>query len=96
MEWFSARKTAEVVEHLSQYRVPAAPINTVEQAASDSHLHQREILVEVSDPVAGRIHVAGKMVKFSPTEMVVGSTPTVGQDNHEVLSGVLDYSKERI
>ena len=44
VEWFSARKTAEVVEHLSQYRVPAAPINTVEQAASDPHLHQRETL----------------------------------------------------
>ena len=42
VEWFSARKTAEVVEHLSQYRVPAAPINTVEQAANDPHLHQRE------------------------------------------------------
>ena len=52
--------------------------------------------MEVSDPVAGRIHVPGKMVKFSPTEMVVGSTPTVGQYNHEVLSGVLGYSKERI
>ena len=61
MEWFSARKTAEVVEHLSQYRVPAAPINTVEQAASDPHLHQRKILVEVSDPVAGRIHVPGEI-----------------------------------
>lgn len=31
--------------------------------------------MEVPDPVAGKIHVAGKMFKFSRTPMVVGSAP---------------------
>ena len=32
-------------------------------------------MMEVPDPVAGKIHVAGKMFKFSRTPMVVGSAP---------------------
>ena len=94
--WFDARTTAEAVDRLSAYSVPAAPVNTVEQAAVDPHLHEREVLAEVPDPVAGRIHVAGKMIKFGRTPMVVGSAPTVGEHTEEVLSGVLGYSADAI
>ena len=94
--WFAARTTAEAVDRLSAYSVPAAPVNTVEQAAADPHLHEREVLVEVPDPVAGQIHVAGKMIKFGRTPMVVGSAPTVGEQTEEVLAGVLGYSAEEI
>jgi formyl-CoA transferase len=52
--------------------------------------------MEVPDPIAGSIHVAGKMIKFSRTPMVVGSTPMVGEHTEEVLRDVLGYSGERI
>ena len=69
---------------------------TLEQAATDPHLKEREILVEVPDPVAGRIHVAGKMIKFSRTPMVVGSAPVVGEHTEEILRDTLGYSRQRI
>jgi crotonobetainyl-CoA:carnitine CoA-transferase CaiB-like acyl-CoA transferase len=94
--WFAARTAADAVDRLSAHSVPAAPVNTVEQAARDPHLTARELLVEVSDPVAGRIHVAGKMIKFSRTPMVVGTTPTVGRHTHEVLTGLLGYSEKAV
>ncbi len=94
--WFAERTTKSAVEQLSSNSVPAAAINTVEQAAADPHLHEREILVEMADPVAGRIHVAGKMVKFSRTPMVVGQTPLVGEHTKEILSGILGYDDGRI
>ena len=42
------------------------------------------------------MHVAGKMIKFGRTEMVVGSTPTVGQHSNEILSEILGYSDDQI
>ena len=95
-EWFSAKTMGEAVEILSSNGVPCSPVNTTAQAAVDPHLTDREIIVEVPDPVAGSIHVSGKMIKFGRTEMVVGSAPVVGQHSEEILSGILGYSEERI
>ena len=52
--------------------------------------------MEVPDPIAGTIHVTGKMIKFGRTEMVVGSAPVIGEHSHEILSNVLGYSNEKI
>jgi crotonobetainyl-CoA:carnitine CoA-transferase CaiB-like acyl-CoA transferase len=94
--WFAERKMTEVVDYLSDFSIPCAPVNSVEQAAKESHLHEREILMEVPDPIAGKIHVAGKMIKFSRTEMVVGSTPTVGQHTEEILRDIAEYTEDEI
>ena len=95
-EWFSGKTMGEAVEILSSNGEPCSPVNTTAQAAVDPHLTDREIIVEVPDPVAGSIHVSGKMIKFGRTEMVVGSAPVVGQHSEEILSGLLGYSEERI
>ncbi len=94
--WFGNRDMKEAVDYLSSFSVPCAPVNNVEQAAQEPHLHEREILVEVPDPVAGTIHVAGKMIKFSRTPMVVGSAPTVGQHTEEILRDIASYSQDQI
>lgn len=94
--WFAEREMKEVVDYLSEHSIPCAPVNNVEQAANESHLHEREILMEVPDPIAGKIHVAGKMIKFSRTEMVVGSTPTIGQHTEEILRDIAEYSEDEI
>jgi crotonobetainyl-CoA:carnitine CoA-transferase CaiB-like acyl-CoA transferase len=95
-KWFAARTTKDAVDHLSNHSIPAAPINSVEQAAVEPHLTEREVLVEVPDPIAGKIHVSGKYIKFSRTPMVVGSTPTIGEHTDEVLRDILGYPAERI
>jgi len=94
--WFAARTTKDAVKHLNGFGVPAAPVNDSAQAAQDPHLHEREVMVEVSDPVAGKIHVTGKMIKFSRTPMVVGSAPLVGEHTDEVLREILRYPDQRI
>ena len=60
------------------------------------HLKEREVLVEVDDPVAGKIHVTGKIVKFSRSDVPVGSTPTIGQHNEEIMGDLLGMSDEKI
>ena len=96
VEWFKDKRTKEAVDYLSSYSIPCAPVNGVEEAAREPHLSEREIMVEVPDPVAGTMFVTGKMIKFSRTPMVVGPTPTVGEHTEEILRDVLGYSQERI
>ena len=81
---------------MSNLDIPIAPVNTVEQAAQDPHLFERELLVEVPDPIAGTIHVSGKNIKLSRSEIIVGSAPMPGQHTEEILTGILDYSLEQI
>ncbi|PKB62096.1 MAG: hypothetical protein BZY79_00545 [SAR202 cluster bacterium Casp-Chloro-G4] len=94
--WFKARETKYIIDYLSSFSIPCAPVNTTEQAAVDPQLHERGMMEEVPDPVAGTMWVTGKMIKFGRTPMVVGSAPTVGQHTREILQELLTYSEEDV
>ncbi len=95
-EWFADKEMQPTADHLAAHGVPCSPVNTTAQAARDPHLTEREIMMEVPDPVAGTMWVTGKAVKFSRTPMVVGSTPMVGEHTTEILGDVLGYDDSRI
>ena len=95
-EWFSERNTRDAAEHLSAHSVPCAPVNTVEQAAKEPLLKEREMMMEIPDPVAGTMWVTGKSIKFGRTPMVVNPTPLIGEHTRELLSDVLGYDDEKI
>ena len=95
-KWFSNKSMAEAVDILSENSIPCSPVNNVEQASNDPHLREREMMVEVPDPIAGTMWVTGKSIKFSRTPMVVGATPKVGEHTNEILSEVLGYSNDEI
>ena len=76
--------------------IPINAVNDIPTAAQEPHLHERELLVEVPDPVAGRIHVSGKFTKLSRSELVVGSAPLPGQHTEEILTRLLNCSPEEV
>ena len=94
--WFIEHTMSTAVGILSNNGVPCSPVNSTPQAAEDPHLKAREILVEVTDPIAGSMHVSGKMIKFGRTEMVVGPTPMIGEHSQQILRDILGYSDEKI
>ena len=94
--WFKSKTTEEAVEYLNKYSVPIAPINDVVGASINPLINEREMMVEVPDKIAGKIHVSGKSIKFGRTPMVVGSAPTIGQHTEEILSGILGYDDDKI
>jgi len=96
VNWFLDRTTAAAVQLLSDAGVPAAPVNDIPRAAAEPHLQEREVMVEVPDPVAGKIHVTGRVIKFSRSGMPVGSAPEVGQHNDEILGDLLGLSAAEI
>jgi crotonobetainyl-CoA:carnitine CoA-transferase CaiB-like acyl-CoA transferase len=94
--WFATKTTGEAVDILAEAEIPCAPVNDIPQASQSPQLWERELLVEVPDPVAGTIHVSGKPIKLSRSENVVGSTPNIGQHTDEILRDLLNYSPEQI
>lgn len=95
-EWFADQKMQESADHLAAHGVPCSPVNSTAQAAADPHLTEREVMMEIPDPVAGTMWVTGKSIKLSRTPMVVGSAPLVGQHTMEILRDTLGYDDGRI
>ncbi|MDO8750357.1 MAG: CoA transferase [Dehalococcoidia bacterium] len=94
--WFSQRTVAEVVSIISELGAIIAPINTVAQAAEDPHPWARDVMVEVPDPVAGKIHVPGDIMHYSRSGYNIGPGPTPGQHTQEILTEILGMTDEDV
>jgi CoA:oxalate CoA-transferase len=87
----------QAVEYFVDAKVPVAPIYNVDDVSRDSHLHAREMFVEVNHPYAGKIKVVNFPIKFSETPGIIKSAaPTLGQDNETILKTLLSYSDKKI
>jgi crotonobetainyl-CoA:carnitine CoA-transferase CaiB-like acyl-CoA transferase len=94
--WFAAHTVKEAIDTFSRLGIPINAVNDIPTAAHEPQLHERELLVEVPDPIAGRIHVSGKHIKLSRSEIVVGSAPLPGQHTAEILTSVLHCTPEEV
>ena len=84
------------IETFSRLGIPINAVNDIPAAAQEPHLHERELLVKVPEPMAGTIHVSGRPIKLSRSDMPVGSAPVPGQHTEEILTSLLNYSPEEI
>jgi len=95
-KWFAVRNTADAVNAFSEAGIPCSAVNDIPNAAKCPQIWERELLVEVPDPVAGKIHVTGKFIKLSRSPEVVGPAPNPGEHTDAVLKRVLGLSQEQI
>ena len=95
-QWVATRTVAEAVDAFNVAGVPACPVNDLPTAARDPHPWARNLLVEVPDPTAGSIHVAGDYMHFSRSQAAIGPAPTPGQHTEEILTGLLGYSADEV
>jgi len=95
-EWFAHRTQEEAVSIFSSHDIPINAVNDIAAAAKEPHLHARELLMEVPDPIAGTIHVSGRPIKLSRTPGNVGSAPRPGQHTEEILEQLLGYDEDQV
>lgn len=96
LKWFSGHSVRESVELMSSYGVPIAPVNNIAQAAEDPHPWERDLLMQVTDPVAGNIHVSGNIMHYSRSGLNIGPAPLPGEHTEEVLKGLLGMTDGEI
>ncbi|MGR6836280.1 CaiB/BaiF CoA transferase family protein [Syntrophomonas erecta] len=97
VESYTRTKTkAELEELMNGAGIPFGNIFSISEAANHPQLQSRNMLVEVEDPVLGRIKIPGVPIKMHATPgTVVKAAPTLGQHNSEILSA-LGYSAEQV
>ncbi|HZP46417.1 MAG TPA: CoA transferase [Candidatus Binataceae bacterium] len=96
--WFATFPDREsVVAALDKFRVPCAPVLSLEEAMNHPHLRERRTVRRVSDPAFGDFDIPGFPVKFSEwpdrTEL---KASRLGEDNEAVLREMLEMTDDEI
>lgn len=87
----------EPLEILDKYGVPAGPVLDIEGLFNDPQLKLRDLFVEVTDPIFGKVVLSGTPMKFSATDAVnTNPPPMLGEHTEEVLKDLLGYKQSDI
>jgi crotonobetainyl-CoA:carnitine CoA-transferase CaiB-like acyl-CoA transferase len=83
---FQHRSLAEWLRRLEECGVPAGPVLDIAQMHADPQALAREMIVETTHPMAGKVKAIGLPIKFSETPGGVRrAAPALGQHTREVL-----------
>ena len=87
---FASRTVDEWNELLDAAKIPHSRINTIDKVMEHPQVLARNMVVEVDDPVAGRVKIAGNPIKMSsfPDETSRPRVPELGEHTDEVLASL--------
>jgi len=96
-DWTRLKDRDDIIQFLIEQDVPVGPVNTVEDIFHCPQIKEREMLVEIEHPIAGRFRIVGVPAKFSRTPgQVKRAAPLLGEHTHEILKELLGYEDEQI
>lgn len=83
--WVKERDCDRAIDELVNAGVPAAPVFNAQDIVADPHFAAREMIIDVDDPVAGRIKQQAPVPKLSRTPgQIYATAPGIGEHNREV------------
>ncbi|OWZ84075.1 CaiB/BaiF CoA transferase family protein [Natranaerobius trueperi] len=92
--WLQDRTVKEASELLLDSGIPCAPIYDIKQTCESKHIQEREMMVELNHPKAGKVRVPGNPVKLSDTPASIKEpSPSLGEHNLEVLTELVGLSE---
>ena len=97
VELMRSRPYREWAELFEAHEVMYGPINNIEDVVNDPQVKEREMIVEVDHPQAGKHKIVGTPLKFSRTPCKIDKgAPELGADTDDILSSRLALSAEEI
>jgi crotonobetainyl-CoA:carnitine CoA-transferase CaiB-like acyl-CoA transferase len=96
--WFQSSPSDDAsMAAMNEYRVPHAPVLSLEEAMNHPHLRERGTVRTVHDRILGDFDVPGFALRFSEfPERLELQAPFLGEHNEDVLTNYLGYSSERV
>ena len=96
-EWTRGYRMKELIARLDAAEVPVGPINSIADIFRDSQFEARGSLVEIEDPVLGRLKMPGIVPRMSRSPGEVRRlAPALGEHNEEVYEGLLGYTAREL
>lgn len=82
---------------LEKYEVPSAPVQNIEKLVNDPQLLMRDMIIEVDDPLFGKVKLPATPMRFSETTVInPAPPPLLGENTEEILNILLGMSKPDI
>ena len=95
--WTRGLTSREVAEAAGRYRIPCAPVRTVDQVMRDPHMHERGFLQEVDHPDFGPVTLPNSPLRLHGAGQVPAvPSRALGADNAAVYGGMLGLSAAEI
>lgn len=95
--WVGGKNLKEVVDMLVEARVPVSPVYSTKEILEDPHFKTRKSLIEMEDPVMGKLTLQNLVGRFSRTPSEIRDTGArLGEHNDEILRQWLRYGEEEI
>lgn len=96
-EIIKTKTSNEWLELLSDAKVPAGRVNTIEQAFNQPQVQARDTVETLRHSEVGDIKMARNPLRFSDLNVMSKyPPPLLGEHTTEVLSHILDYSEDEI
>lgn len=84
-EWLAQYTAEEAVNLINEAGVPSSTILNIAEISESDHVKEREMLLEIEHPVAGKTRIPGNPVKLSKTPIQVKSpSPALGEHNYMI------------
>ena len=95
--WTKTKTVQEILNTLTDVGVPCSLLTTFDEVANDPQLLSREMIIEVEQPISGKVKVPGSVFKMSKTPGDAKlPAPFLGEHNYQIYSDMLGYSEQEI
>jgi CoA:oxalate CoA-transferase len=96
-EWTKSRSVEEIMDELKKAGVACSRVPTLDQVCNDPQLLSRQMIIGVEQLLSGKVNAPGSVFKLSKTPgNAEFPSPSFGEHNFKVLSGILGYSEREI
>lgn len=95
-EWAKNYSTDDIISLLDAAGVPCAPVQGIAKVMSDPQVKARHAITEFEYPGLGMYPTPSFVPKFSTIEVPTKRAPLLGENNEEILCGILGYSADEL